>query len=220
RLKAVPLGDPFRKEPPVPRVTLHAPDITCDHCIATIRRTADAVDGASFVSGDPDARAFVVDLATGGALDALASALSDAGYPLADASDAATAGADADADADELASPSDATHTAGGDPRAVGWQPAYRVTRTQAGADVNYDCYCGCDAGFALDRAQADPAAESCCCGNHMLVGRDAGERLRARLDNVTSYRVEVAPVAMPWGQPLEVALAIPDADGGDMQRG
>lgn len=200
----------------MPRVTLHAPDITCEHCIATIRRTADAVDGASFVSGDPDARAFVVDLSTGGALDALASALSDAGYPLADASDAATAGAVVD----EPASPSDASHTAGGDPRAVGWQPAYRVTRTPAGADVNYDCYCGCDAGFALDRAQADPAAESCCCGNHMLVGRGAGERLRARLDAAASYRVEVTPVAMPWGQPLEVALAIPDADGGGVQRG
>lgn len=194
----------------MPRVTLHAPDITCDHCIATIRRTADALDGTIFVSGDPEARAFVVDLATGGALDALATALADAGYPLADAP--APGGATEGTAADGAAA--DSAHPTGADPRAVGWQPAYRVSRTAAGADVNYDCYCGCDAGFALERAQADPVAESCCCGNHMLVARDAGDRLRSRLADATAYRVELTPVTMPWGQPLEVALAIPIGEG------
>ena len=42
------------------------------------------------------------------------------------------------------------------------WKPAaYRVVETDIGANVNYDCYCGCDAGIAVDRAQDDqPASE------------------------------------------------------------
>ena len=199
----------------MPRITLHAPDITCDHCIATIHRAADQVAGVRFVSGDPDARAFVVDLVTGSALDALAAALAAAGYPLADED-----GASAPAPAPAASHAADAARAAGGDPRAVGWAPVYRVTRTAAGADVNYACYCGCDAGFALDRSQADPAPESCCCGNHMLVGRDAGTRLGARLDDPAAYRMAVAAIAMPWGQPVEVALAIPGGDAGEAHHG
>jgi copper chaperone CopZ len=43
-------------------VQLHAPDITCEHCVATIRDAVDGVEGATFISGDPDARSFVVEV--------------------------------------------------------------------------------------------------------------------------------------------------------------
>ncbi|MBM3139968.1 MAG: heavy-metal-associated domain-containing protein [Chloroflexi bacterium] len=181
----------------MPQITLYAPNITCDHCIATIRAQAEATPGTRFISGDPNARAFVVDLADGAALDRLGVALAEAGYPLGDAA-AARAAAAGEHDA-----------RAGAD-----WRPAYRVTRTPAGADVNYACYCGCEAGFALDRAQPNPAPEGCCCGNRILVGRDAAERLAATLDAPATYRVDVQPVTMPWGQPMEVALAVPRDDG------
>ena len=191
----------------MPQLTLHAPGITCDHCIATIRRATDAVAGARFVARDPDARSFVVDVAAGGTLDALSAALAAEGYPLAKAGSApAAAGAHVSGVGDV------STH---GDPRAVGWQPAFRVTRTDAGADVNYDCYCGCDAGFALDRAAADQPPEGCCCGNRILVGPDAGARLAGALDDSSGYRMDVTPLTMPWGQPLEVALAIPATGSG-----
>jgi copper chaperone CopZ len=181
--------------PQLPQLTLYAPDITCDHCIATIRETADTVHGARFLSGDPDAKSFVVDVADGAVLDRLSAALAEAGYPLGEAG-APAAAAPA---ADEHAPVSKA-----------GWTPAYRVTRTDRGADVNYRCYCGCEAGFALDRALADPAPEGCCCGNRILVGRDARTRLAATLDPATTYDLNVQTIAMPWGQPLDVALAVP----------
>jgi hypothetical protein len=91
------------------------------------------------------------------------------------------------------------------------WRPAtYRVVATDAGANINYDCYCGCDAGFAFDRADSDPRAESCCCGNRILVGTDASARLADQLDRPADYRIESRAVGMPWDEELDVALAIP----------
>lgn len=95
---------------------------------------------------------------------------------------------------------------------ATPWRPAgYRIVATDAGANVNYDCYCGCDAGFAVDRSSEDAAPEGCCCGNQILVGDGAAERLRAQLDPRFSYRVDVRAEQMPWGDEAEVALAVPE---------
>jgi hypothetical protein len=92
------------------------------------------------------------------------------------------------------------------------WRPSgYRVVETAVGATVNYDCYCGCDAGFALDRSAADAAPEGCCCGNQMLVGDDAARRIDAHLDQRFTYRVDVRTERMPWGEDAEVALAVPE---------
>ena len=172
------------------QVLLASPNITCDHCIETIRRLVDGTDGARLVSGDPEAKTFIVDLATAALLDALAPRLAAADYPLGDVPTATA-----------HASPVD---------RAT-WRPsAYRIERTEVGANVNYDCYCSCDAGFAIDRSRADAAPESCCCGNQILVGAGAGQRIASKLDAPERYRIDVQQVTMPWGQPLEVALAIP----------
>ena len=90
------------------------------------------------------------------------------------------------------------------------WQPAYRVAATAAGANVNYDCPCGCDAGFAFDRSAAEQDRNSCCCGRLILVGPNAEQRLVASLDDPTAYSMDVRSVQMPWGQPAQVALAVP----------
>jgi len=172
------------------QILLSSPEITCDHCIATFQRVAGATEGVAFVSGDPDRRTFVVEVDGGAALDRLGMALAAEGYPLG-----------------EVASEPQEAH----DTKSPDWAPAtYRVERTDVGANVNYDCYCGCDAGFALDRSQADQPTESCCCGNHILVGVDAGKRITAKLDDASAYRVDVQTTTMPWGQPIEVAVAIP----------
>lgn len=42
------------------------------------------------------------------------------------------------------------------------------------------------------------------------FVGRDAGQRMAGKLDSAEAYRIDVQQVTMPWGQPVEVALAIP----------
>lgn len=88
--------------------------------------------------------------------------------------------------------------------------PEYDITRTDAGADLNYHCPCACYAGFALDRSVAEQDPESCCCGRTMLVGRDATKRLQAFLPADENYAFDEQTVEMPWGQPLEVALATP----------
>lgn len=176
------------------QVTLSSPEITCDHCIATIETAVSATDGADFVAGDAATRRFTVEVNSGSVLDRLAVALAEAGYPLGPVDVPATQ------------PHGDAPH-----PNLTpDWRPmAYRVERSEVGANVNYDCYCGCDAGFALDRSRVDQAAESCCCGNQIIVGLGAAERLRGGLESA-AFRIDVQSVTMPWGQPLDVALAIP----------
>lgn len=170
------------------QVTLYAPDISCDHCLATIERVVSARDGARFVAGDVEGRRFTVEVDAGDVLDSLAPALAAEGYPLGPAVDHAS----------EYRAPADAG------------APSYRVTPTDAGAEINYDCPCGCVAGFAYNRAVAEAEPESCCCGRTMLVGRAAEERLRRGLPATETYGVDVQTLTMPWGQPLEVALAVP----------
>ncbi len=174
------------------QLALTSPTITCEHCIATIQRTVDGIEGARFLHGDPDTRQFAIEVASGAVLDAVSVALAAEGYPAGDAPVAGAAGA----------------ATAHG--VSDGWRPEYRVTKTEAGADVNYACPCSCDAGFALDRARADQAPESCCCGRQVLVGAGAEQRLRAALEAPEGYTFDLQTVEMPWGQPMAVALAIP----------
>jgi copper chaperone CopZ len=171
------------------QLTLSSPNITCEHCIATIERTVNGLDGARFLHGNDVFQTFAIEVDSGAVLDAVSAALAAEGYPLGEAGAAPAA---------EHA-PDDAS-----------WVPTYRVTRTEAGADVNYACPCSCDAGFALDRAKAAQDPESCCCGRQILVGRDAEARLRAALPSPSDFRFDVQTVEMPWGQPLSVALAVP----------
>ena len=172
------------------QLTLTSPEITCEHCIATIQRTVDGVDGATFLHGDPLTKQFAVDLVSGALLDKLGQALADEGYPLGDAN-----------------APSVGIAAHGTDPN---WRPLYRVTKTDVGADVNYACTCSCEAGFALDRSKAEQSPESCCCGRQILVGADAEHRLRAVLETPSTYSFDLQTVEMPWGQPMSVALAVP----------
>lgn len=192
----------------MPQMTLYAPDISCEHCIATIERVIGTVHGARFLHGDPNAREFAVELERGAVLDELEAVLSSEGYPLGDAPPLPGAGVKR-LELMDLGSGGMAGMAQRGAATA-GTHPTYRVTRTEAGADVNYDCPCSCTAGFAFDRGSVEQAPESCCCGRQMLVGRDAESRLRAALDDPQAYVIDVQQVAMPWGQPLDVALAVP----------
>lgn len=93
---------------------------------------------------------------------------------------------------------------------------SYVTTRTDAGADVNYQCPCGCYAGFAYDRSTVGQSPESCCCGRIILVGTSARVRLVASLPMPETYGLDEQSVQMPWGQVIEVALATPaDAEHG-----
>ena len=64
-------------------VKLEIPNISCNHCVMTIKRESGFVDGVEFVSGDVEGKTATFQVAGDGALDALKAALAEAGYPAA-----------------------------------------------------------------------------------------------------------------------------------------
>lgn len=64
-------------------ITLHIPNISCHHCVMTIKREAGFVDGAEFVSGDPEGKSATFQVESDAALESLKAALAEAGYPAA-----------------------------------------------------------------------------------------------------------------------------------------
>jgi copper ion binding protein len=63
-------------------ITLNAPDISCDHCVATVEKTLGAVDGVAAVKADAETKDVNVtwdDEKTD--LNAVSAALDEAGYP-------------------------------------------------------------------------------------------------------------------------------------------
>lgn len=195
----------------MPQMTLYAPDITCDHCIATIGEAVATVEGARFIAGDPDSKAFVIEVASGAVFDRVADTLAGEGYPLGDAPAPGAAPAHAGMTMLSMAGAPGGMAMAGGmghGAPAAGFRPQYlKIERTEAGADVTYSCPCGSTTEvFHLDRAQADQEPHSCC-GHHTLVGSNAAARLRARVGE--GYDIDVQTITMPWGQPVEAAQAV-----------
>jgi copper chaperone len=168
----------------MPQMTLFAPDITCDHCIATISKAVGTVEGARFIAGDPDSRTFAVEVASGAVLDRVAETLAEEGYPLGEAP------APGASPAPSSTSKMDALPMAGapmggmhGKPQP-GFKPQYlKIEKTDAGADVTYSCPCGSTTEVGRLRAHLGSAAEG--------------------------YDIDVQTITMPWGQPVEAAQAV-----------
>lgn len=65
------------------KVTLVAPDISCDHCIRSIKDAVGALDGVKAVKGDPSKKTVVVEFdAKKTELAAIEAAMAAAGYPV------------------------------------------------------------------------------------------------------------------------------------------
>ncbi|MGE3961988.1 MAG: heavy-metal-associated domain-containing protein [Dehalococcoidia bacterium] len=172
----------------MPQVTLFAPDVTCDHCIATIQKAVGTVDGARFLEGDPDSKSFAIEVSQGAILDRVAEVLATEGYPLGPATPAR---------AGEGGGQSEAT---------AGFAPAYTIEKSAEGASVTYNCPCGSTTEhYTFDRSKPEQALGSCC-DHHLLIQPNAAQRLRERLGD--AYEVNVQSVEMPWGQPMEAAFA------------
>lgn len=62
-------------------ITLYIPNISCHHCIMTIKREGSAVEGIEFIGGDPAARTVTFQVADDQALRQLKVALAEIGYP-------------------------------------------------------------------------------------------------------------------------------------------
>lgn len=62
-------------------ITLSIPNISCNHCVMTVKRESGFVDGAEFVTGDVDKKTVTFQVAGDEALQELKKALAEAGYP-------------------------------------------------------------------------------------------------------------------------------------------
>jgi len=68
----------------VEEVTLTAPDISCDHCIATIRKAVSKLAGVQFVGGNPQTKQVTIRYDPSVVeLTAIEKAMEEEGYPLA-----------------------------------------------------------------------------------------------------------------------------------------
>ncbi len=187
----------------MPQMTLYAPDITCEHCIATIEAAATGIEGVRFLTGDPDGRSFRVDVPSGAALDALAAVLASEGYPLGGPDDEPSGGG---MGASPASMPANVTMLPMAGAAKPAFVPTYAPQASADGADVVYSCPCGSTTEvFHYDRGRVEQAPHACC--NHqVLVAPDAAARMRA----LEGYEViDVQTVTMPWGQPLEAAMAV-----------
>lgn len=65
------------------RLTLEAPDISCDHCIQSIQKAVEKLPGVTFVSGDPGIKQVTVEHDPAQTARAqIESAMEDEGYPV------------------------------------------------------------------------------------------------------------------------------------------
>ena len=64
-------------------ITLSIPNISCNHCVMTVKRESGFVDGVEFVSGDVEGKAATFQVMNDEALAALKAILAEAGYPVA-----------------------------------------------------------------------------------------------------------------------------------------
>ena len=64
------------------KVTLEAPDISCDHCIASIQKAVTRLPGVRFLEGDPTTKQVTLEYDPGSVqLDAIERAMEAEGYP-------------------------------------------------------------------------------------------------------------------------------------------
>lgn len=64
-------------------ITLSIPNISCHHCIMTVKRESGFVDGVEFVSGDVEGKKATFTVESDAALAALKATLDEVGYPVA-----------------------------------------------------------------------------------------------------------------------------------------
>ena len=65
------------------KVTLEAPGISCDHCIASIRKAVTKLPGVEFLAGDPSSKQVTLEYDPSVVqLEAIEQAMEGEGYPV------------------------------------------------------------------------------------------------------------------------------------------
>jgi hypothetical protein len=96
---------------------------------------------------------------------------------------------------------------------------ATSLRKVRDAVEVSYDCACGCHPVARYTRGSAEAGHEHCCCGIVHFAGQAAESQLQSYLAErkadgrdspETKYSVQLASVRSPWGEPIEVAYALP----------
>ena len=67
----------------MPKVTLEALDISCDHCIASIQKAVTKLPGVKFLSGDPNTKRVALEYDPASVqLEVIEQAMEEEGYPV------------------------------------------------------------------------------------------------------------------------------------------
>jgi copper chaperone len=64
-------------------IKLHVPNISCGHCVMTIKREVGELDGVTGVEGDPATKDVEISFAPPATLEGIKSLLDEIGYPAA-----------------------------------------------------------------------------------------------------------------------------------------
>src|SRR5262245_39918059 len=86
-------------------------------------------------------------------------------------------------------------------------------------AHINYECPCGCTAGILDDRQLGPPGLGGRGSGRGLSAGSGAEGRVRAGLEARSNYGMELGSVALPWGEVVETALAVPKEETADQAK-
>lgn len=63
--------------------TLSIPNISCGHCVMTIKNELSEVDGIKSVEGDPDAKSIVIEWDSPASIEKIKETLKEINYPAA-----------------------------------------------------------------------------------------------------------------------------------------
>jgi copper chaperone len=63
--------------------TLSIPNISCGHCVMTIKNELSEVDGVKSIEGDPDAKSIVIEWDSPASIEKIKETLKEINYPAA-----------------------------------------------------------------------------------------------------------------------------------------
>ena len=172
-------------------ILLSSDNITCEHCINSIKEQITQLNGVKFIDGFPEQKTFLIQVSNPMILDNLATNLSSINYPLSEFNYSPT--------------DSSAQHV---------WQPDIQIDYSeQDSASIKYNCNCGCDISFQFNRQAPQFEPSICCCGDIALLDVKNSNQALTKLiqeenDINKYYFINVSNLLLPWGQPIELSIA------------
>jgi|TARA_B110000116_G_C16597825_1_gene473592 copper chaperone CopZ len=175
-------------------ILLQSSNISCEHCINTIKKEIDQIDKIKFISGDADTQSFIVEITNIESIRVLEKSLANADYPLS-----------------SFDNISKATHK-----DKTNWSPKLVIDSQQVDiAIINYSCHCGCEINLEFNRQQPNFQLQDCCCGTFSIIHPDNSYNHlikqfdQEKLKDTFEY-INIENITMPWDQPIQLSVAIP----------